>query len=331
MIHEIHPFDEGSILEFPQKLAPSSCEPTDKEMGVVDFTLNKGVDIRAYGKVYALDYQIREAEYEIDVTVDYYNRRIKVLNFEGSIPLLCNRLEYLAAKNQFDKIFIKATSDQWQAFLQHGYMLEGVIRHYLNGTDAFVISRFLSQERISSATLLDESTLIQSLMAQPRVEKPHLLPDGYSIQLATEGDIPGITILYSHVFASYPSPLIMPDYIRSTMQSDTLYAFIKDASGNLVSAASADIDTKHSNAEMTDCATFPAERGKGLMGILLRMLEDSLRERDITCAYSMARATERGMNKVFYDLSYEYCGRLINNCDIAGGFEDINIWSKRLS
>lgn len=314
----------------PEEMAPECCEPSDKGMGVIDLTLDKGVEIRAYGKVYGLDYQIQEDTYSIELSIDYYNRRLKVLSYEGDIVKLCRRLEYLADRNDFDKIFIKAPASEWQQFLAHGYMLEGVILHYLNGEDAYVVSRFLSKDRITSPTLIEESALIQQLMAKPRVEKSLALPEGYTIAVGTPADIPGIAILYSHVFESYPSPLTMPDFLYATMCRHVVYAVIKDAEGHVVSAASADIDAKHSNAEMTDCATFPTERGKGLMGILLNFLEAELRRRKIVCAYTMARATAPGMNKVFYDLNYEYCGRLINNCDISGGFEDINIWSKRL-
>jgi putative beta-lysine N-acetyltransferase len=324
------PLDASRQDEIPQDVAPASSEPSNKEMGVIDLTLDKGVDIRAYGKVYALDYSIQEDGCEIDLTIDYYNRRLKVLNFEGELSVICRRLDYLADKNQFDKIFIKATAQDWQGFLAHGYMLEGIILHYFNGENAYVVSRFLSRDRITSPTLLEESALIQELMHHPRKVRPLELPDGYTLTLATEDDIPGLVVLYSHVFESYPSPLTMPDFLLSTMRRNLVYAVIKDADGNIVSAASADLDTKHRNAEMTDCATFPSERGKGLMRILLVRLEDELRRRGVTCAYTLARATAPGMNKVFYDLTYEYCGRLINNCDISGGFEDINIWSKRL-
>jgi putative beta-lysine N-acetyltransferase len=325
------PTEAPSPDEIPQDIAPASTEPSDKEMGVVELTLDKGVDVRAYGKVYALDYTIQEDGCEIDLTIDYYNRRLKVLNFEGDLDLICRRLDYLATKNQFDKIFIKATAQEWQGFLAHGYMLEGLILHYFSGENAYVVSRFLSRDRISSPTLLEESALIQELMSRPRAARPLDLPEGYTLAIATEDDIPGLVILYSHVFASYPSPLTMPDYLLSTMRRNLVYAVIKDPEGNIVSAASADLDVKHSNAEMTDCATFSAERGKGLMRILLVRLEQELVRRGIRGAYTLARANAPGMNKVFYDLTYEYCGRLINNCDISGGFEDINIWSKKLS
>lgn len=320
-----------TTTEIPQDMPPSPCEPSDKEMGVVELTLDKGVEIRAYGKVYALDYTIEEDGYTIDLTVDYYNRRIKVLSYAGDLAKICARLDYLAARNQFDKIFVKAPADEWLQFLAYGYMLEGAILHYFNGDDAYVVSRFLSQERICSPSLIAECVTIQNLMAKPRARKATTLPEGYRLEFASEADIPGISILYSHVFETYPSPLTMPDYLLSTMRRNIVYAVIKDANDTIVSAASADMDTLHGNAEMTDCATFPAERGKGLMGILLRHLERELQQRGMTCAYTLARATSPGMNKVFYDLSYEYCGRLINNCDISGGFEDINIWSKRLN
>ncbi len=344
MIHEIVPMfafkAEPRLLAPPdadatqsrvlQRMAPEASEPSDKVMGVVDLTLDMGVEVRAYGKVYAVDYAIQEEDCEIDLTIDHYNRRIKVLSFKGDVAKVCARLEYLATRNQFDKIFVKAPRQDFPSFLPHGFMLEGVILHFFDGEDAYVVSRFLTRERITSHQLLDESALIQDLMAHPRSPKKSSVPGDYTLALATEADVPGLAILYSHVFESYPSPLTMPDYLLTTMRRNIVYAVVRDAGGNIVSAASADIDSLHSNAEMTDCATFKAERGKGLMGLILRRLERELVDRGVRCAYTLARATAPGMNKVFYDLDYDYCGRLINNCDISGGFEDINIWSKRL-
>ncbi len=36
------------------------------------------------------------------------------------------------------------------------------------------------------------------------------------------------------------------------------------------------------------------------------------------------------MNNVFHRLGYEFNGRLVNNCDIFGAYEDMNIWVKDL-
>ena len=114
------------------------------------------------------------------------------------------------------------------------------------------------------------------------------------------------------------------------MERNVLYRAVKDETGRIVSAASAEVDDKHSNAELTDCATEPEQRGKGLMFHILSALEADLRERGIMTAYSLARARSVGMNRVFHRLRHEYSGRLVNNCDIYGQFEDMNIWVKRL-
>ena len=63
---------------------------------------------------------------------------------------------------------------------------------------------------------------------------------------------------------------------------------------------------------------------------LLRMLERELEKRGYLCAYTMARARSFGMNAVFYGMGYEFMGRLVNNCDIYGAYEDMNIWVRRL-
>lgn len=36
------------------------------------------------------------------------------------------------------------------------------------------------------------------------------------------------------------------------------------------------------------------------------------------------------MNRVLVQHGYAYSGRLVNNCDICGGFEDMNLWAKEL-
>ncbi len=225
---------------------------------------------------------------------------------------------------------MKARSDDWQKFLGLGYMLEGILKYFYRGDNAYVLSRFGSIDRVTSPHLIDESSLIETLLKDGPPDPPPPLPDGYSLVEATEVHIPALVTLYRDVFSTYPSPLTHPDYIQQTMRRHVVYRAVIDPHGTLVSAASAEIDTKHSNAELTDCATFKAERGKGLMYSLLTALEGDLRKRGIMTGYTLARARSVGMNRVFYRLGYEYSGRLLNNCDIYGEFEDMNIWVKPL-
>ncbi len=59
-------------------------------------------------------------------------------------------------------------------------------------------------------------------------------------------------------------------------------------------------------------------------------LEIELNKRNFRVLYSLSRAINPGINKVLSRLKYNYTGRLINNCDICGGYEDMNIWVKCL-
>lgn len=306
-------------------------EPTDKRMGLVRLTLDRGVKTTAIGQLYGLDFELEYDDYTCRVFFDYYNRRLKVLDYEArDYKAMIDRLDWLAQQNDFDKIFFKATKDDWQTFLQFGYMLEGILRYYFRGDDAFVLSKFRSVDRVTSEHLIEESGLIEKLMREGERRDPAPLPPGYSLFQATPDHIPELVELYRRVFKTYPSPLTHPDYILATMERNVLYRAVSDERGVIVSAASAEVDDKHSNAELTDCATEPEQRGKGLMFHILTALEDDLRQRGIMTAYSLARARSIGMNRVFYRLGHEYSGRLVNNCDIYGQFEDMNIWVKRL-
>ncbi len=306
-------------------------EPTDKEMGLVQFTLDKGVKTTVVGTVYGLDFDLEGDGYNVNVFFDYYNKRLKVADYDASdYTAMIRRLAYLAEANDFDKIFVKAKKEDFQIFLSHGYMMEGVLRYYFRGEDAYVLSRFSSVQRVSSSDLLEEAKLIETLMYHSEPGDIHPLDPEIDIIRATEEHIPLLAAIYRSVFKTYPSPLTNPDYIKSTMDHNLIYRMAVKGESALA-AASADMDRKHLNAEMTDCATVPEAQGKGLMQHLLTRLEGDLEREGIMTAYTLARGMSIGMNRSFFKLGYEFSGRLVNNCDIFGHFEDMNIWVKRLS
>jgi beta-lysine N6-acetyltransferase len=318
-------------IEGPASDEWSGLEPTDKHMGLVQFTLDKGVKTTVVGTVYGLDFEIEGDGYTLEVFFDYYNRRLKVLDYEADdYTAMIRRMAYLAEANDFDKIFVKARQRDFQMFLSHGYMMEGILRYYFRGEDAYVLSRFSSAERMQSDQVMAEGQLIEDLIYQPDANKPlPKLDPSVRIIRAAEEHIPDLVTIYRSVFETYPSPLTNPDYIKATMERSSLYRLAMQ-DGQALAAASAEINRKHSSSEMTDCATDPAAQGRGLMKHILLALEGDLREKGIMTAYTLARAMSVGMNAVFFRLGYEYSGRLINNCDIFGQFEDMNIWVKRL-
>lgn len=303
------------------------------KLGLVNLHLDKNVRIKVTGQLYGIEHHIRGDGYTADVLLDHYNQRIRVLDFEGkNMRGLIDHIRWLAEKNKFDKIIVMASKQTWQDFLCHGYVLEAYLKYFLKGEDAFVVSKFRSQERLTSSYLSKEILLIEEILQRepkPRVVQKKL-PKGFKVRLADFDDVPELINLYKQIFKTYPSPLIYRDYLESVLIKESLFAVCTDANNDIIAAASADLNKANLAAELTDCATSPAARGKGLMTAILAFLEDELRYRKYICSYTMARARSYGMNCVFYDMNYEFMGRLVNNCDIYGAFEDMNIWVKKL-
>jgi putative beta-lysine N-acetyltransferase len=303
--------------------------PSDKQMGMVQLTLDRGVKTTVIGQLYGMDFEIEGDGYNVRLFFDNYNRRLKVLDYEAvDYGAMLRRVNELADANSFDKVFVKAHESDWQKFLPYGYQMEGILKYFYRGENAFVMSKFRTVERAHNTLVVEENALIEKLMGIGADHAKRALPDGFEMFACDESHISELVELYRDVFSTYPSPLTNPDYVQQTMRRDMIYRAIRNDEGAIVSAASAEIDKKHSNAEVTDCATTHAGRGQGLMQHLVERIVDDLSDMDIMTSYTLARAASFGMNIVFMRAGFEYCGRLINNCDIYGQYEDMNIWVK---
>lgn len=300
-------------------------------LGIVELVLDRGQSVKAVGVVYGLEHSISGDGYTATLFLDQYNQRIKIVDYEATdIEQLVLKVRYLAEANSFDKIICMAHRRDWQQFLRYGYVLEAVLKYYLNGEDAFIVSKFRSQERLTSHNLMEEILMIEKVMEHDRSRhEPRPKPEGYEIQLARRDDVPELLALYGSIFETYPSPLIHASYLETVFQKETLFVVCK-REGEIISAASAELHPQMRAAELTDCATKKSARGLGLMTHILAHLEREIAKRGFVCAYTMARSRSYGMNNVFYRMGYEFMGRLINNCDIYGDYEDMNIWVKDL-
>jgi len=300
------------------------------QQGIVDIVIDEHQSVKLVGVVYGLEHTVSGDGFTARLMLDHYNQRLKILSYEADkLDALIMKVRWLAEANGFDKIICMAPRKEWRAFLRFGYVLEAVLDYYLAGENAYVVSKFRSQERLTSPNLMEEILAIEKVMAGPRDKAPRPLPEGHSVRLARREDIPELVTLYGEIFETYPSPLVHASYLETVFQKETLFAVCTDG-GRIVAAASAELAETNRAAELTDCATRPETRGKGLMTHILAFLEEEIARRGYICAYTMARARSFGMNNVFYRLGYEFSGRLVNNCDIYGDFEDMNIWVKDL-
>lgn len=299
-------------------------------LGVVELTLGEGQSVRAIGVVYGIEHEISGEGFRARVFLDQYSQRLKVLEYEArDYEAMVLKLRWLAEANGFDKITCMASRDDWEFFLCHGYVLEAILKYFRSGDDALVVSKFRSQERLTSGSLMDEILLIETVMADKKAWRLRPPPEGCEFRMATREDIPELIRLFQSIFETYPTPLIHPSYLEAVFQENAVFA-VCTQNGRIAAAASAELHPAMRAAELTDCSTQPDVRGQGLMSHILRLLEDELRRRDFICAYTMARARSFGMNNVFHRLGYEFNGRLVNNCDIFGSYEDMNIWVKDL-
>ncbi|MEH7884922.1 putative beta-lysine N-acetyltransferase [Bacillus sp. JJ1609] len=273
--------------------------------------------------------EVNEKTYKMKVYLDKQNRRIRVDDYLGNLLSILEKAEKIAVNEKADKMIIKGRKEHFIQLLESGYRFEASIDGYFLGSDCFFFSKFLTDERKISTHWTEEDGIIKSVYHLKEPSQSIAPPIAYILKKMGESDATGLSKLYKSVFQIYPTPLDNPDYIVKTMQEGTVYyGFIND--GQVVSAASAEVNIFYKNAELTDCATLKEHRKHGLMKILLERIEQELVENGIYCAYSIARALSFGMNAVLYQLGYAYRGRLVNNVFIYDKIENMNVWVKDL-
>ncbi len=260
----------------------------------------------------------------IKVFRDYTNQRLKILDYKSISDNLVKDMIDLARYEGFGKIISNCRSVNLMPFIRNGFIIEGIINGFFIGEDAFCISYFLEPQRQASPLSLEADSIL--CQCKNHAER---LSHQYKIRPANVGDITKMIKLFSTVFETYPSPVFSREYLKMAMSEQVLFK-VAEEDGEIISIASADMDKYNLNAEITDCATYPEYRGKGLLASLIASLETDLKAKGFLTAYSLARAINPGINKALSRQGYKYGGRLLNNCHICGGFEDMNIWSKNL-
>lgn len=246
-------------------------------------------------------------------------------------PQIIAYLHGLAILHGYSKIFAKVPGSAREDFERNGYSIEAEIPRFYNGQETgLFMARYFRAERTTDNDALRVQQVLE--VADDRAAQKHAsqLPEECKARLATPVDCEQMANLYQQVFASYPFPIDNPDYLVKTMEDNLIYAGIWHEK-QLLALASAEIDFAGENAELTDFATAPEWRGHGFAHYLLQLLEEEMQKAAINSCYTIARATSFGMNIVFAQHGYQYSGTLVNNTQISGGLESMNVWHKRLA
>lgn len=273
--------------------------------------------------------KVQKPHYSITLTIDPFNKRVRVDDYLGHFPSCINEALRVAIETNAEKLIFKVRQENILSMIQDGFIYEAMIDKYYLGNDCFFFVKYFAVDRRNSKHWIQEDQMIMDILGIQNQIKKQTLPKGYELRKAVESDADLLANLYQTVFKIYPTPMNDPSYIKKCMRNQTIF-YICIFEEIIVSAASAEINEFYHNAEITDCATIPEYRQFGLLKHLLIKLEEELFAKEIYCVYSIARALSFGMNRALHQLQYKFRGRLANNCYIFDQLEDMNMWVKQL-
>lgn len=258
---------------------------------------------------------------------DFYSDRIRCDHpvVENAAALGEALLEE-AKRRRRGRIVVLAPGQLRDGLVEAGCEVEAIMPgFYRNRADCAVLGRALDPER---STLSDPEAVseVDRLLSRrsPGKQRPRV-----ETQRATVEDAADIAELIAGTFEHYPTPSGVPEYIADQITDGVPFRLIRE-DGEMIACASAELVREAQTAELTDCSTRPAARGRGLMQSILADLMDDLREMGYPTAFTLARAREPGMNLAFQRLGFAFRGRMVQSCRIGTGFEDMNVWSRRL-
>ncbi|HHE32302.1 MAG TPA: putative beta-lysine N-acetyltransferase [Chlorobaculum parvum] len=260
-----------------------------------------------------------------------FSRRIYLMKMGQADPSkLPDQLDALARERGYSKIFAKLPEGSETVFLEHGFRIEASVPGFYQGEKAALfLARYLDPVRAESPNAAEIASIVELASAKPAVEPPALSPE-FSFRAYTPDDIEAMAAIYREVFPTYPFPIHDPAWLLETMASHIDY-FGVEYEGRLIALASSEMDLDGLNVEMTDFATLPEFRGRNLALHLLAEMEETMRQKGMRTAYTIARAVSPGMNITFAKAGYKFSGTLVNNTNISGGIESMNVWYKKLA
>ncbi|MCK9278787.1 MAG: putative beta-lysine N-acetyltransferase [Methanoculleus sp.] len=256
--------------------------------------------------------------------------RIYVMHLSpADLPGILDDLDGLAQREDYSKIFAKVPASALSLFIARGYIVEARVPRFFRGReDGCFAAKFFDVERRREKA--DSAAVLGAVRAKGGERRPVALPPGWTYSMATEDDVDDLAALYREIFATYPFPIGDPGYLRETMAGDYRYFIVRAADGRIAAASSAEIYRQDENVEMTDFAVHPDFRGRNLSALLLSRMEEEMRAAGMKTAFTIARALSYSINITFARAGYAWAGTLVNNTNICGGFESMNVWYRAL-
>jgi len=240
---------------------------------------------------------------------------------------IVERLGRLAERDRRSKVFAKVPTGRAPWFTSQGYVVEAEIPPGPAGGEGLVfVSRFVDPTRGIPRDGAAVAEVLERVRADGGAGEAPALPPRLCEAPGGTQDAVDIARLYAAVFESYPFPVHEPAFIRRSMDGGVRYVLIRTLEGRLVAVSSAEPAEGGAMLEMTDFATDPDFRGQGLARRLLTTMVGDAQGRGIPLSFTIARAVSAGMNLTFHRGGYHFAGTLVNNTNISGGLESMNVW-----
>jgi len=260
-----------------------------------------------------------------------YNRRIYLMKLDPrDLPDIVMQLDMLAHEAGYDKILAKVQRKHRARFASCGFIQEGAVPEYFrNGDDALFMAKYLSirrKRRVDTDDIKEILSLCRQKACRPAFNR---IAENQSAHDCRPADAAEMSRLFQTVFQTYPFPVFEPGFLMDCMNSHARYFCIR-RKGKMIAVSAAEIDAVNHSAEMTDFATLAKYRSRGLAGFLLAKMERAMAQQGITTLFSIARALSPAMNITFAKFGYTYAGTLVNNTNISGRIESMNLWYKKI-
>lgn len=276
---------------------------------------------------YDLAVQLRSGE-QVEARIDTYSDRLRCDHpavDDGAA--LADALKSAAREADRGRVVVLAAAELAPELRAADFHHEGTIPGFYAGEGDCAVLGFALDDARGEAGFAADVAAVDALI-EDYAPTPRPRP-AVQTERAGADDAPALAALIDSTFAQYPTPSGRPEYLARAIEDGIPFRLVREA-GEVIACASADLVPEARTAELTDCATRPEHRGRGLMQAILGDLMDDLRALDYPTAFTLARARIAGVNLGFKRLGFVYRGRMHRSCRIGGGLEDMNIWSRRL-
>jgi putative beta-lysine N-acetyltransferase len=248
---------------------------------------------------------------------------------KNDCPDIIYKLEKLALEKGYSKIFAKVPASAKDEFEKNDYLSEAYIPMFFSGCeDVYFMGKYFAASRMVNDRY-EEINKILHIARSKAEEIKSDLPAEFCFKICDKSHVSQIAKVYKRVFETYPFPIYDPQYITKIIDENFIYYSIWE-NKKIVALSSSEMDISSQNVEMTDFATLPEYRGNGFAFYLLQKMEDEMRKRNMKTAYTIAKAVSYGVNIIFSKMGYKYSGTLLNNTNISGSLQSMNLWYKSL-